>query len=471
MQVESAMEPAEAMESAKVAEEIAAGQQDRRAVPRHGVDEDARLLLVEHGSTIACRIVNLGLNGCRVRTQERFCAGTRVNVELSFRVRGLAFRFSGVTQWTDGRHLAGIRFVNVASRRRNELVEALSEVKEENARRADELAAEELAAARLEAEEKAAAPETAETLAVEQAGQVKKRVERAEQSVEEAGKLAGRAAQPVEQVTQQAEQAEKQIGRAVQPAEVEPIEQVGKQAKPETPRQSSVQASVQSPIQFPAQAPVLASVQTTVQTSTHAQARTMTAQTPPQERSLFVLPSASGLQPAPEPERVVSGVSGRADGFGLAGQRLPEQRLAAVPPSGSPQPPARREAETYPAALPPRRPAGRERREQSREEVDTSAVIYLIKIASKLSGRILDLSLSGCCIRTDERFPVGIYTRVETEFRIEGLPFRLGGVIQSIHDRHHVGIRFLDVSDRKREQVEQLIEEIRELRERGMGKR
>jgi hypothetical protein len=338
--------------------------------------------------------------------------------------------------------------VNVASRRRNELVEALSEVKEENARRADELAAEELAAARLEAEEKAAAPETAETLAVEQAGQVKKRVERAEQSVEEAGKLAGRAAQPVEQVTQQAEQAEKQIGRAVQPAEVEPIEQVGKQAKPETPRQ----------------APVLASVQTTVQTSTHAQARTMTAQTPPQERSLFVLPSASGLQPAPEPERVVSGVSGRADGFGLAGQRLPEQRLAAVPPSGSPQPPARREAETYPAALPPRRPAGRERREQSREEVDTSAVIYLIKIASKLSGRILDLSLSGCCIRTDERFPVGIYTRVETEFRYQGLPFRLGGVIQAIHDRNTVGIRFLDLSQRKREQVLDLIGEIDQMR-------
>ena len=98
-------------------------------------------------------------------------------------------------------------------------------------------------------------------------------------------------------------------------------------------------------------------------------------------------------------------------------------------------------------------------------------MIYLIKIASKLSGRILDLSLSGCHIRADERFPVGIYTRVETEFRLEGLPFRLGGGIQSIHDRHNVGIRFLDVSDRKREQVEQLIEEIRELRARGAGDR
>jgi c-di-GMP-binding flagellar brake protein YcgR len=90
-------------------------------------------------------------------------------------------------------------------------------------------------------------------------------------------------------------------------------------------------------------------------------------------------------------------------------------------------------------------------------------VVYLVNIASRLSGRILDLSLSGCRIRSDERFPVGIYTRVETEFHLEGLPFRLGGVVQSIHDRHHIGIRFLDMSERKREQVTQLIAEIKEM--------
>jgi c-di-GMP-binding flagellar brake protein YcgR len=112
-------------------------------------------------------------------------------------------------------------------------------------------------------------------------------------------------------------------------------------------------------------------------------------------------------------------------------------------------------------------PTGRDRREASREEVDTTAVIFLVKIASRLRGRILDLSLSGCRIRADERFPVGIYTRVETEFQLEGLPFRLGGVIQAIHDKRTVGIRFLDMSSRKREHVEELIEDIREMRERN----
>jgi c-di-GMP-binding flagellar brake protein YcgR len=116
-------------------------------------------------------------------------------------------------------------------------------------------------------------------------------------------------------------------------------------------------------------------------------------------------------------------------------------------------------------------PTGLDRREASREEVDTTAVIFLINVVSRLRGRILDLSLSGCRIRTDERFPVGIYTRVETEFRLEGLPFRLGGVVQVIHDKHTVGIRFLDMSRRKREQVEQLIEDIREVRGQGIGNR
>ncbi len=112
-----------------------------------------------------------------------------------------------------------------------------------------------------------------------------------------------------------------------------------------------------------------------------------------------------------------------------------------------------------------------ERRAQSREEVDTTAVIFLINIAARLRGRILDLSLGGCRIRADERFPVGIYTRVETEFRLEGLPLRLSGVVQAIHDRRTVGIRFLDMSSRKREQVTQLIEDIREMKEKGPGNR
>ena len=48
--------------------------------------------------------------------------------------------------------------------------------------------------------------------------------------------------------------------------------------------------------------------------------------------------------------------------------------------------------------------------------------------------------------KTESSLSVGIYNVVEAEFRLEGLPFRLAGVIQAIHDLHHVGIRFLDMS-------------------------
>jgi hypothetical protein len=272
------------------AKKVADGQHNARSVPRHGVDAVAQVLLISHGATYPCRLVDLSLHGCRLCTQERFPAGAKVRVEVSFKVRGLAFRFSGITQWTDGRKLAGIRFVDVPLRRMEELVETLGEVEAENCAKAAE------EAARLE----------------------------------------------------------------------------------------------------------------------HA--------------------AAADAKPA-------DGAMLKAKGLGV--------------PKGNLGPAAGSE---------PVKPAGRERRVQSREAVDTSAIIHLINVASRLPGQIVDLSLDGCRIRMEQRFPVGIYTRVETEFFLGGLPFRLGGVIQAIHDRERrsIGIRFLDTSERKREQVEQLIEEIRE---------
>ena len=137
---------------------------------------------------------------------------------------------------------------------------------------------------------------------------------------------------------------------------------------------------------------------------------------------------------------------------------------ASEPPAAPPPAETEIPAEIAPPVRPPSK--SRDRRAQTRHEVDTVATILLVKVGSALRGRILDLSLSGCRIRTDERFPVGIYTRVETEFHLEGLPFRLGGVIQAIHNRNMVGIRFLDLSERKRQQVLDLIDEIEQMRAR-----
>ena len=107
-----------------------------------------------------------------------------------------------------------------------------------------------------------------------------------------------------------------------------------------------------------------------------------------------------------------------------------------------------------------KRPA--ERRSQNRHAVDTRAKLLLIKTAISMPGRILNLSMGGCRIRTDERFNVGIYVRVEAEFYLHGLPFRVGGVSQAILDKNTIGVKFLDMSDRRREQLAELMAEIAE---------
>ncbi|MGA9669319.1 MAG: PilZ domain-containing protein [Terracidiphilus sp.] len=327
------------MEAENQADCQAADSLERRAHPRHEVDEDATLLLLSQGSRIPCRMTEVSVEGCRLRTSAPFLAGTQMRVEVAFNIRGIAFRFSGVTEWTQNKNVVGILFLNIPVRRKDELAEMLCEV-------------ETLKAAKLEA--KSAEPNPAQPPA----------------------------ASPIPALDIHKKQSQ-------QPAQPDAV---GPQL---VPKPHSVSAPLPKPELTPRQ------------------------------------------QPLPRP------------------QSLPEPQPLAPTPLG---------ASTKPASS-----SQRERRTQSRHPVDTSAVIFLINIGAQVHGRIQDLSVGGCRIRTHERFPVGIYTRVETEFRLEGLPFRLGGVIQAVHDqrRQLVGIRFLDMSVRKREQVEQLIQEIEENRAAG----
>lgn len=101
-----------------------------------------------------------------------------------------------------------------------------------------------------------------------------------------------------------------------------------------------------------------------------------------------------------------------------------------------------------------------QRRKEPRYPLDSRAILHLVSIGSKFAGRIINLSLHGCCLQTDEAFPLGIYRRVETEFQLQGVPVRLAGVTQSVHDRRTIGIRFLGVSPRKLDQLRHLIAEI-----------
>jgi len=334
------------METEKQVGCLVAGSPERRAHPRHDVDVDATLLLLSQGSRIAGRLIDLGVEGCRLRTGAPFLAGIQIRVEVSFTIRGIAFRFSGVTKWTFDKQVVGIHFLNVPRRRRDELAEVLGEVEAERASKLEKESAE------------------------------------------------------------------------LDPAQAVPMHPISSQEKEnqQLAQLRRVQPKPASPAQFVALGPQLVS-------KAHS-----THMVVPKQELIAKTQTLPRSQPLPDP-----------------------QQEASTPPAASSQ-----------VASSSRR----DRRAQSRHAVDTTAVIFLINIASQVRGRIQDLSVGGCRIQTEERFPLGIYTRVETEFRLEGLPFRLGGVIQALHDkgRHLVGIRFLDMSLRKREQVDQLIQEIEETR-------
>jgi hypothetical protein len=99
---------------------------------------------------------------------------------------------------------------------------------------------------------------------------------------------------------------------------------------------------------------------------------------------------------------------------------------------------------------------------QNREKKPWRAVLRLLKDNTQQQGAIAGLRLEGCCFQTAESFVAGIRARVEVDFQMRGLPFLLAGVTEEVRDKKTVDIRFLEMSYRKRQELADLIEELRE---------
>ncbi|MGD1063954.1 MAG: PilZ domain-containing protein [Terracidiphilus sp.] len=278
---------------------LAVQGREGRAHPRFSVDEDSVLVLVAHGMPVKARIVDLSLTGCRVRAYDRFSSKAGRSIEITFKTNGIDFRINGVVQWSDEHNYLGIRFVNMADRRKKDLADVIEEMSAAAAARA--------AALNKMLPQQQAACDSAEEMSARQP---------LDADAEHAGELA-------------------------------------------VAMQSHPQAAADPPIALPA------------------------------------TPSELRGQPRPAVHRF--------------------------------------------------------------------ATIILIKDGSRFRGRIVKLSLSGCRIRTEDRIPVGIYSRVETEFQLQGFPFRLGSVIETMYDRYTAGIHFFDLSERKRQQVLELMGELGEV--------
>ncbi|MGA2808773.1 MAG: PilZ domain-containing protein [Terracidiphilus sp.] len=137
-----------------------------------------------------------------------------------------------------------------------------------------------------------------------------------------------------------------------------------------------------------------------------------------------------------------------------------------LPQAGSqiPAPAATPEEDQKPGETPT--PASAEPAEDSEseglklEEGDWSAILHLLKDGSQLAGVVTALNQEGCSVRTAEPFIAGIHIRVEVEFRMRGLPFRLAGVTEEVREKHTIDIRFLHLSQRKLETLAEVLDEV-----------
>jgi c-di-GMP-binding flagellar brake protein YcgR len=110
----------------------------------------------------------------------------------------------------------------------------------------------------------------------------------------------------------------------------------------------------------------------------------------------------------------------------------------------------------------------RNRRKDPRYTVDEAGSLQLVHQGSTIDCRIIDLSLGGCQVRAEGQFLAGPMVRVEVLLRVLGETLRIAGVTQWTRQKQWIGIRFLDVTERKRAALLQLIREIEELQPRPL---
>ena len=106
--------------------------------------------------------------------------------------------------------------------------------------------------------------------------------------------------------------------------------------------------------------------------------------------------------------------------------------------------------------------AGSERRAYPRYAVDCAVAVLPVSGSMHIQGRLSELSLGGCLVVADQRYTAGILVRVEVQFQLRGIAFRIVGVIISSRQTRRFAVRFLDMSERRREQLAELIAEIAE---------
>ena len=104
---------------------------------------------------------------------------------------------------------------------------------------------------------------------------------------------------------------------------------------------------------------------------------------------------------------------------------------------------------------------GAERRKHARYVCDGQAVVSLPHGGLRVSGRVRDLSVSGCFVESAS-INLERGTQVEVYFETERLHFRVAGNVTVLRKGNGVGVAFLNPSPRLARQIRELVKELAE---------
>lgn len=104
-----------------------------------------------------------------------------------------------------------------------------------------------------------------------------------------------------------------------------------------------------------------------------------------------------------------------------------------------------------------------EHRRYPRLECGGIADIRVLPNGGKETGELVNLSKRGCCFMADGRLRGCDGSNIEVHLKVRGIDLRVAGVIRHVHQGRRAGIEFVGLSDRKRDQIEELMVELSEL--------
>jgi c-di-GMP-binding flagellar brake protein YcgR len=96
-------------------------ESDRRTQPRLRCSGTAKILILPDGPTLVGALENLSLGGCSFSCKSVIPAKLNARVEVQLDVRGFALRLLGEVRHIDKETRAGVEFVEVSSRKADQI--------------------------------------------------------------------------------------------------------------------------------------------------------------------------------------------------------------------------------------------------------------------------------------------------------------------------------------------------------------